>query len=179
MKSVKAQWDTVLGGFGGLLLISLIGIGILVFGGIYPTNRQIAEVRVKIGEAREDLRFQKQAQPLLAAIERRELEFAGFEHQRTTVQAFPASRLGALGQEFSATLLAGLFAQSTVEVELPDNDREDVARLRVQTVGSFEDLPQLFEQLEGWPHWDALEAFLVRARGSQREIHFTLRIPLE
>lgn len=178
MKPLLVRLDAFFRGFGGVLLISLIGIVILFFGGILPLNNRISDLEEQTRELEERIAFARQTKPLLESIDRRRKAMRDQIHQRVPVEPFPSDQIGQLPARFLEELGSSSLQAARVDIQLPVKGNRDHALLLVRGQTEFDDLPGFFSALSQWPHWEVVTAFSLRAGESALECTFTLSIPL-
>jgi hypothetical protein len=179
MSNLGQRLDHFFRGFGGVLLISLIGIGILVFAGILPAQRQIAQVREDTARISDRIALARQTEPLLKAIGKRGQSLREMLGQSGPVEPYPAADFDRLVPDFTNRVLTGFLNRPRVDIRLTSQGRRDQARLALRGEIQYENLPELFSALDQWPHWDRIISVSIRAGESDLDFSCTLSVPLQ
>lgn len=179
MNNLGQRLDHFFRGFGGVLLISLIGIGILIFAGILPAQQQIAQLREDTARVEDRIALARQTEPLLKAIEKREQSLREMLGHSGPVEPYPAADFDRLVPDFTSRVRPDFLNPPRVDIRLTGQGREDQARLALRGEIQYEQLPELFTTLDQWPHWDRITAVSIRARESHLDFSCTLSVPLQ
>lgn len=155
----------VLREIGGIILIALVGVGVLFFGGILPVLEEKQEVAREITELERSLAEAEQLRPVYAELQAMELRLRGLLEETPVVtrvglaelpeqESFLEERLAAQGgtlREFRIRLGTGTGTgrrMQTAEVEL-----------RIQF--GAEAMGGVFAALGDWTHWRRWRHFTV------------------
>lgn len=175
-KRILREW---LSGFAGMLFIAVIGIVILLYGGVFATQRQIEEERARIAEAEAQWQRHQALIPVYSRILGREAQLLDQGTAMRVAQPLDQRALPGLPNELAGMAIANGLEQTGLDTRLLADDAGNRVRLDLRLSGGLPALEQYLRAMAGLPYWNGLHGFSVRAFGPAREIHLVMEVPLK
>lgn len=163
------------GSYSSMLVLCVVGLLLLVFGGIAPTAREIEQTRERLADRQEELEQQKVLAPVYASLQER-------INEMTVESLAPAKETPLRLEDFSA--LPSLFENLASDVGLeflaatPQlrsmRDGNEALRVDARMRGEYSNMQTLLLQLSTLPSVEGLDGLTIEVTEGGKEIRLTL-----
>lgn len=162
-----------------MLLITILGLSVLIFGGILVNARKANELRASILQLQEAHEHQVQLQPFLAIVadQQRTLQSLKLPSAADRPLAFEEiAGIEAVVKEIAeAADLRVLSIRPLLHADLGDHQ---TVRMEVRLLGKFPDLHPFLHEMTVWDYRSVLESFLLQTTEMGHEMQLIIELAI-